>query len=118
MTDSSKNLPIGISVKYDFISKDRKEELCKYDIECIFKILEFDEVVKLKEKGINIDDKLLVNFLSIAIGALRGMLALKTVGSLLNKFPLPMIDVQILLNNLKIGSPDINQDRLKAAAKK
>lgn len=40
------------------------------------------------------------HFLSVAVGTMRGILVVKTAGTNFSKFPLPMIDVNLLNANL------------------
>lgn len=40
------------------------------------------------------------HLLSVAVGTMRGILVVKTAGTIFSKYPLPMIDVNILNTNL------------------
>lgn len=92
---------ISLLVKYELQLNDSKDVLCDYEIECVFKIFEYNDAVLLDGAEVKINDGILINFLSLTIGAARGMLSIKTTGSILNKFPLPMLDPQVILQNLK-----------------
>ncbi len=96
-----KEFGIAFSTTYSYNQGEKQKELCTYEMECVFNIVEFEEAVKYKGEQVNIEDGLLTNLLSITIGAARGMLALKTAGTVLNRFPLPIINPIDILQQLK-----------------
>jgi len=98
---NTKEFGIALLVKYVFNDGDLVEDLCGYEIECVFKVIEFDEAIKIGDNKVNIEDGILSNLLSITIGSIRGMLAIKTAGNVLNKYPLPLIDPMNLIKQLK-----------------
>jgi len=97
----TEELGIALKINYVFHKDALKVELCAYEVECFFQIIEFKQVVKIQKDRINIDDGLLANLLSITIGTVRGMLSLKTSGTALNKYPLPLLNAVEILKQLK-----------------
>lgn len=75
--------------------------LLSFETETIFKILHLaDHIIFSKNKNeFTTDNNLLLTFTSIAIGSLRGMLVAKTSGTLLNNFPLPLVNPADILKN-------------------
>ncbi|MBU0764979.1 MAG: hypothetical protein KJ607_09110, partial [Bacteroidetes bacterium] len=59
------------------------------------------QTIKYNGDQVNIEDGLLTTLISITIGTARGMLALKTAGTVLNKYPLPLINPLDILQQLK-----------------
>jgi len=96
-----KTLGIVLSVKYLLKKDDAEKELCSYEIESVFKIKELEKAIKIEGEKVQVEDGLLLNLLSVTIGALRGMLALKTQGTILNKYPLPLVDVSSMIKHIK-----------------
>ena len=99
-----KEFGIALLIKYEYQEGNINEELCQYEIECVFKIMEFDQAIKLNKTKINIEDSILSNLLSITIGTIRGMLALKTAGTVLNAYPLPLLNPMDIIQKLKVQS--------------
>lgn len=60
--------------------------------------------VMVTENAVYIPPKMLATMLSIGIGALRGMLAVRTRGTFLARHPLPMLSIGDLLQNLQGAS--------------
>lgn len=64
------------------------------------------EVKDLKQFLIFNDDQsitvnhIMPHFLSVAVGTMRGILVVKTAGTIFSKYPLPMIDINALNANL------------------
>ncbi len=75
-------------------------------LECVYSFV--FEVKDLKEFVTFNDDRsitvnhLMPHFLSVAVGTMRGILVVKTAGTSLSNFPLPMIDVNALNSNLSV----------------
>lgn len=84
----------------------RYEMLCKVVLESVYRFA--FEVKDLKRFIIFNDNKsitvnhIMPHFLSVAVGTMRGVLVVKTAGTNLSKYPLPMIDVNLL--NASLGS--------------
>jgi hypothetical protein len=96
-----KEFGCAILIVYSYLANNDSEELCSYEIECVFKIEEYEKVIKINEGDISISDGLLSTFINITVGAIRGMMALKTTGTILNKYPLPILNSLEILKQLK-----------------
>ncbi len=66
-----------------------------------FDIKDREKFIQFKDNNLNVDSQILLNFVNIGYGTLRGIIAEKTKGMFLNKVYLPVIDVQKLLPTLK-----------------
>lgn len=64
-----------------------------FDLQCYLQLMEGEQV--------SIKPELFGMLLGIAIGSVRGMLAVKTAGSLLEDYPLPVINLTSLLHSIR-----------------
>jgi len=67
-----------------------------------FAVIDIDHFVTINNDGSITIKHLMPHFLSVAVGTMRGILVVKTAGSALSQYPLPMIDVNQLNTNLSI----------------
>lgn len=88
------NLVFG--TRYEFEGKVVLESLYKFEFE-VKNLSQF--IVFNDDQSITVNH-LMPHCLSVAIGTMRGILVAKTAGTVLSKFPLPMIDANQLSANL------------------
>lgn len=88
------NLIFG--TRYEFEGKVVLESLYKFEFE-VKNLSQF--IVFNDDQSITVNH-LMPHCLSVAIGTMRGILVAKTAGTILSKFPLPMIDANQLSANL------------------
>lgn len=88
------NLVFG--TRYEFEGKVVLESLYKFEFE-VKNLSQF--IVFNDDQSITVNH-LMPHCLSVAIGTMRGILVAKTAGTILSKFPLPMIDANQLSANL------------------
>lgn len=93
----SNEFAVRTLIKYLF----KREEFLKYENEIVFKVKNIDEVVNFEKDKINIKDEFLLSLLSVVIGTTRGMIIKNTMGKKIDEFPLPILNPQEILNNLK-----------------
>jgi hypothetical protein len=104
------------------VDKDTHESLLEFRTASWFEVQKAKEVIKLEEDNtFSIPDGLLLDAISVAVGATRGMLVLSNAGTYLNDAVLPIFDSFKLLKALKDASPKKNSDakdtdRLPAAS--
>lgn len=82
----------------------RHKLLC-YNIEILFDVSPFPSVFPEADTGIALHPRLMTLMYATAIGALRGMLALKVEGTFLKDYPLPLINVSALVSQRLYGTP-------------
>lgn len=85
--------------------------LLRYVIDVEFNVDDADHQVMVTENAVYIPPELLGVMLSLGIGALRGMLALRTANTFLANYPLPVMSTAELLQNLQGASND-SRDKL------
>lgn len=56
------------------------------------------------ERGLSLPPRLATVMLSVGIGSLRGMMASRTAGSMLSRYPLPIINVSELVSRMAYGT--------------
>ncbi len=66
----------------------------------VFEVKNLKQFVVFNDNQSITVNHLMPHFLSVAIGTMRGILVVKTAGTNLAKYPLPMIDVNTLNSNL------------------
>jgi len=67
-----------------------------------FSVIDIERFVTINKDGSVTIMHLMPHFLSVAVGTMRGILVVKTAGSILSQYPLPMIDVNQLNTSLSI----------------
>ena len=78
------------------------QELLFYRIAVVYKIEKLGDFVKLENSQVTVDTRLLALLLSISIGSMRGMLALRTQNTVFKNYPLPLINVSEILTSMNI----------------
>jgi len=66
----------------------------------VFSVLDLSKLVQHNEDGSITVDHIIPHFLSVAVGTMRGVLVVKTAGTSLSKYLLPMVDVNQLCKML------------------
>lgn len=84
------------------LSLEHIEELDFYRIAVVYKIEKLKDFVKLENSQVTVDTRLLALLLSISIGSMRGMLALRTQNTVFKNYPLPLINVSEILTSMNI----------------
>lgn len=73
-------------------------------LECIYKfsfdVVDLAEYISYDEDKTMSIQHLMPHFLNVAVGTMRGILVVKTAGTVLSTLPLPMIDINELGSNL------------------
>lgn len=85
--------------------------LLRYFIDIDFEVADVEHRVMVTETAVYIPPELLGVMLSLGIGALRGMLAIRTANTFLADYPLPVMSTADLLQNLQ-GTTNDTRDKL------
>ena len=95
--NKSKNeVRVQAGVRYS--SRVNNTEILVLEIMLLFNVDNIDNIVNIIDKKINYNTNIVLTFLNISIGTLRGVLFAKTQDSVLSKFHLPLISSQLLLS--------------------
>jgi hypothetical protein len=90
-------IEIGAFVKY----MDDKEELTSLDISVVFKVEQLSKIVKDVEGSIQTSNpQFIMSLVNVALGILRGVLFTRLKDTYLSKFPLPIIPLKDLINEI------------------
>lgn len=87
-------LEIEIVTKYLY----EDHELLFLSASLTFSFVEFSEVFEIKEGKIQEKVTIIPTLINVAIGTIRGMIATKICGTYLRKFPLPLIDPNVIIH--------------------
>ena len=112
-----KNLMFGLAFSFDikledeifcqkakvkFLLKDIEDPIIELETEMIFHVKNLTRVVKKVDDGeIKIDDNFLATLTGVVIGTSRGILAKNTKGTVMSKYPLPILNPQDVLKGIE-----------------
>lgn len=99
LSDTSIVLRLGIL--YTSTRALVRRPLIRYTVDATFEVSNLEHLMEVDESGILLPRQLSVTMLSIAIGAARGMLALRTRGTFLEAHPLPLYDLRRLVRRVR-----------------
>lgn len=89
---------LNFGVRYELA-----DEVVLESVYCfVFEVLNLKQFVVFNADNNITVTHLMPHFLSVALGTMRGILVVKTAGTVLAKYPLPMIDVNVLNSNLSV----------------
>lgn len=83
-------------VRYEIVGETILESVYQF----IFDVKNLKNYIIVNEDQSITVNHLMPHFLSVAVGTMRGILVVKTAGTNFTKYPLPMIDVNVLNFNL------------------
>lgn len=91
---------LSLTMTTEIMPKNSNEILAKESVFAVFKIEPFDKVIQINEGGFRTTEPLLIEtFISIVIGALRGMLVKNLKGTPLAKSIMPLIPMDMIRQN-------------------
>jgi len=92
---------LAMMIKYYYPSENTKVELLILKTSNVFQVVDVKEF--FSKYTTNVVDKfgILPNLLSVALGTLRGIIVVRTVGTILENHPLPMLNPVELCRNLE-----------------
>lgn len=77
---------------------------CVYDF--VFSVVDLHLYIEHESGGSIVIKDIMPHFLSVAVGTMRGILVVKSAGTAISKFPIPMVDVNQL--NTLLGAKQNN----------
>lgn len=106
-TDSSSDvITLRLGAVYTYMRAMVKRPLLDYTVEAEFEIPGIENFINFSQNRevVDIPPSVMSLMLSVAVGALRGMIAQKTVGTTLEHRPLPLVNLSNLVSRLIYGS--------------
>lgn len=99
-------LTLRLGAVYTYMRSMVKRPLLDYTVEAEFEIPNLEEYVSFSTSRdkVDIPPAVMSLMLSVALGALRGMIAQKTIGTALEYRPLPLVNLSSLVSRLIYGS--------------
>lgn len=96
-----RSLRLQIGAHYTYLRAQVMRPLLDYVTEVVFRIPDLDNIADITDSGeMLIDPEALAMMMGIGLGALRGMVALRTEGSALEKHPIPIMSIAELITQL------------------
>lgn len=103
MSRESAIATVVVGVHYTTLRSQVVRKLMDYTIKARFEVSELSGMVDIEYGDILIPPGLLHLMLSVSIGALRGMVAMRTANTFLANFPLPLMDLSEVMNRMDMG---------------
>lgn len=94
-------IAINFGVQYSYNNEVALESIYKFS----FYVENLNNYVDLQDDGKFIVKNIMPHMLSVAAGTMRGILVVKTIGTELSKYPLPMINIMELNDKLSAVNP-------------
>jgi len=93
---------VRITATYEY-KKDDSINIEVLSIECEFRfeIGDLSEVLILHDTDFELPSSIMETMVGISVSTIRGMIAVKTAGTFLSDFPLPLIDATKILDRVK-----------------
>lgn len=104
-------LVLRLSATYTTIRSLIVRPLLHYSMEASFDVDHLDEISVEADGTVLLPRELLVMAMGVGIGALRGMIAVKTADTFLAHYPLPLFDLRSLVSNM-VESPSDARGKL------
>lgn len=109
--DTSRNtVTLQLGAHYTVLRSQIRRRLLDYVIEAEFMISRADGLIVVSDHEMMITPDLLRLMLNISIGAIRGMIALRTAGTALARFPLPVYNLDRLIANIEDAGVTVDSD--------
>ena len=98
--DNKKNI-VGVHLGIIYLTNKENVKLLEYSMNINFRIPELKNIITEEDNNIVVkDENIILNLLNISVGTLRGALFLKTKGTGLERFPLPVIPSSLLSKSI------------------
>lgn len=98
---------LRLGVNYTTMRAQIIRKLFDYVIEAEFEIVEQDSDTSFSDGDVVVPTDILALMLSIGIGGLRGMIALRTQNTFLHHYPLPVYNLDTLIENIIFAGKDV-----------
>lgn len=101
MTPNNEKGELALKIFVEITPEESNEILVKEVVYCVFQIDPFNQVVQVQENGFKTTEPQLINtFISVAIGALRGMLVKNLKSTPLAGCVMPLIPMSVISQNV------------------
>lgn len=111
LVPNAKKNELSLCMTAEITPGNSNEILATESIYAVFRIEPFNKIIQIKEGGFRTTEPLLIDtFVSIVIGALRGMLVKNLKGTPLAKSVMPLIPMDIIRQNTARLTDDKNSN--------
>ena len=101
-------LSLVVKSSYVYAGEVYRERLMTCSVYANFEVKDLAAHIKRHGENAVVDSQLMMLMLSVAVGALRGVVAVRTKGTLLESRPLPIINISALMYRLHYGEEPQN----------
>lgn len=101
-------LSLIVKCSYVFCGEAYRERLMTCSVYSNFQVKDLAAHIERHGENAIVDTQLMMLMLSVAVGALRGIVAVRTKGTLLESRPLPIINISALMYRLHYGEEPQN----------
>lgn len=102
-----RTITLRLGAHYSALRNQLRRRLLDYVIDVEFEIMRPDGLIVVEEDEITLTPNLLHLMFSIAMGALRGMIALRTANTFLAHFPLPVYNLYELIDHITAAGEEM-----------
>ena len=102
MEDRTVTLVVGVS--YYTINRLMRVRLLQYTVAAVFEFDDCSGHVSVGGDSCMVNTQTMLMMLGVTIGSLRGMLALRTAGTFLSRYPMPIINISELVSRFAYGT--------------
>ena len=96
---------VNLKVIYEYKKNDlTKTEILSMESDFYFHIGELENLLIEHNLDFELPKSIMESIVGISVSTMRGMIAVKTAGNFINDYPLPVIDVNTLINDLLVKS--------------
>ena len=100
ITAHPKEKELALTMTAYVVAPSENVTLAQQSVFCTFEVLPFEKVIQICDGGFKTNSPLLVDtFISVAIGALRGLLSKNLAGTELKGIVLPLIPMDVIHDN-------------------
>lgn len=102
-----RTITLQLGAHYTALRSQIRRRLLDYVIDVEFEIMHPDGLIVVEDDEITLTPNLLHLMFSIAMGALRGMIALRTANTFLAHFPLPVYNLYDLIEHIAAAGEEM-----------
>lgn len=98
------SVALTVGTRYFGTRSQMRHDILDYNIRVYFEIESFDSLRTGSGNDISLPPSLMTLMYGVAIGALRGMLAQRLAGTMLEAYPLPLVNISELVSRHLYGN--------------
>jgi hypothetical protein len=93
-------LNLHLIVRYILTANSQSEKVVELQTSNSFEIIDLEKLMSISDSEITDNNSIIPTILGVALGTLRGILVVKTAGTILADFPLPIVNPTELCSSM------------------